>query len=80
MPLRQVFCCASIGNNRNLFMIRLSKHNGFTLVEIAIVLAIVGLLIGGVLKGQEMITSAKLKRVQSDNANVGIALLSYQER
>ena len=61
-------------------MIRLSKHNGFTLVEIAIVLAIVGLLIGGVLKGQEMITSAKLKRVQSDNANVGIALLSYQGR
>jgi prepilin-type N-terminal cleavage/methylation domain-containing protein len=41
---------------------QLSKQKGFTLVEIAIVLVIVGLLIGGVLKGQEMITNAKLKR------------------
>ena len=44
-----------------------SKQKGFTLVEIAIVLVIVGLLIGGVLKGQEMITNAKLKRIESDN-------------
>ena len=29
---------------------------GFTLIEIAIVLVIIGLLLGGVLKGQEMIT------------------------
>jgi prepilin-type N-terminal cleavage/methylation domain-containing protein len=36
---------------------------GFTLVEIAIVMVIIGLLIGGVLKGQAMINSAKVKRV-----------------
>jgi type II secretory pathway pseudopilin PulG len=53
---------------------------GFTLVEIAIVLVIVGLLIGGVLKGQEMITNAKLKRVESDNAGILAALYSYQDR
>ena len=47
---------------------QLKKQTGFTLVEIAIVLVIVGLLIGGVLKGQEMITNAKLKRIESDNA------------
>ncbi len=46
------------------------KQKGFTLVEIAIVLVIVGLLIGGVLKGQEMITNAKLKRIESDNAGL----------
>ena len=34
-------------------------QSGFTLVEIAIVLLIVGLLLGGVLKGQELIDSAK---------------------
>jgi len=56
------------------------KQTGFTLVEIAIVLVIVGLLIGGVLKGQEMITNAKLKRVESDNAGVLAALYSYQDR
>ena len=57
-----------------------SKQKGFTLVEIAIVLVIVGLLIGGVLKGQEMITNAKLKRVESDNAGLAAAIISYQDR
>jgi prepilin-type N-terminal cleavage/methylation domain-containing protein len=56
------------------------KQKGFTLVEIAIVLVIVGLLIGGVLKGQEMITNAKLKRIESDNAGLAAALFSYQDR
>ena len=56
------------------------KQAGFTLVEIAIVLVIVGLLIGGVLKGQEMITNAKLKRIESDNAGLLAALYSYQDR
>jgi len=56
------------------------RQAGFTLVEIAIVLVIVGLLIGGVLKGQEMITNAKLKRVESDNAGILAALYSYQDR
>jgi prepilin-type N-terminal cleavage/methylation domain-containing protein len=56
------------------------KQKGFTLVEIAIVLVIVGLLIGGVLKGQEMITNAKLKRVESDNAGLGAAIFGYQDR
>ncbi|MCZ6668550.1 MAG: type II secretion system protein [Gammaproteobacteria bacterium] len=57
-----------------------TKQMGFTLVEIAIVMVIVGLLIGGVLKGQEMITNAKLKRIESDNAGLLAALYSYQDR
>ena len=59
---------------------QLKKQMGFTLVEIAIVLVIVGLLIGGVLKGQEMITNAKLKRIESDNAGIAAAMFSYQDR
>ena len=43
---------------------RLKKsQSGFTLVEISIVLVIIGLLIGGVLKGQAMVQNAKVKRV-----------------
>ncbi len=35
-------------------------ESGFTLVELAVVMIIIGLLIGGVLKGQEMIANARI--------------------
>lgn len=37
-----------------------SAQKGFTLVELAIALMVIGLLIGGVLKGQELIENARL--------------------
>ena len=40
----------------------LSSRRGFTLVELAIVLVILGLLLGAVLKGSQLINAAKLKR------------------
>ncbi|MCK5715014.1 MAG: prepilin-type N-terminal cleavage/methylation domain-containing protein, partial [Nitrosomonadaceae bacterium] len=43
-----------------------NRQSGFTLIEIAIVLVIIGLLLGGVLKGQEMINSAKVKNIAND--------------
>jgi len=39
---------------------KLNKNNGFTLVELAIVMIIIGLLVGGVLKGQELVTNARV--------------------
>jgi len=53
---------------------------GFTLVEIAIVLVIIGLLLGGILKGQEMITQAKIKNLINDFNGVTVAVTSYQDR
>jgi prepilin-type N-terminal cleavage/methylation domain-containing protein len=53
---------------------------GFTLVEIAIVLVIIGLLLGGILKGQEMITQAKIKNAVSDFSGVSAAYYGYQDR
>jgi len=58
------------------------KHGqkGFTLVEIAIVLVIIGLLLGGILKGQEMITQAKIKNVTADFSGISAAYYGYQDR
>src|ERR1700687_3842606 len=56
------------------------KQKGFTLVEIAIVLVIIGLLLGGILKGQEMITRAKIKNVVADFSGISAAYYGYQDR
>ena len=56
------------------------KQRGFTLVEIAIVLVIIGLLLGGVLKGQEMIENARIKSVIGDMNGISAAYNSYVDR
>ncbi|QDX81167.1 hypothetical protein B9N43_07890 [Denitratisoma sp. DHT3] len=56
------------------------KSNGFTLVEIAIVLVIIGLLLGGVLKGQELVTQARIRNVINDLNGVTAAIQSYRDR
>jgi prepilin-type N-terminal cleavage/methylation domain-containing protein len=61
-------------------MIMRSKQSGFTLVEIAIVLVIIGLLLGGVLKGQELINSAKVKNLINDFRSTSTFVYSYQDR
>ena len=57
-----------------------AKQAGFTLVEISIVLVIIGLLIGGVLKGQELINSAKVKNLAKDFTNTQTILYAYQDK
>ena len=57
-----------------------SAQKGFTLVEIAIVLVIIGLLLGGILKGQEMITQAKIKNLIGDFSGIAAAYHGYQDR
>jgi prepilin-type N-terminal cleavage/methylation domain-containing protein len=46
---------------------------GFTLVELAIVLVIIGLLVGGVLAGQELIKQAKINKVVSEIDEIVLA-------
>lgn len=56
------------------------SQSGFTLVEIAIVLVIIGLLLGGVLKGQELINQAKIKNIANDLNGMSAAVYGYQDR
>jgi len=55
-------------------------QRGFTLLEIVIVLLIVGFLLAGVLKGQEMITSAKVKRLAGQLDEIRAAYLGFEDR
>lgn len=59
---------------------RPSAQSGFTLVEIAIVLVIIGLLLGGVLKGQSLIDSAKVKNIIQQSNSLSAAVNAYQDK
>lgn len=56
------------------------QQSGFTLIELAIVLVIIGLLLGGVLKGQELINSAKVKNMATDFKNIQVYIYGYQDK
>jgi len=56
------------------------KQSGFTLIEIAIVLVIIGLLLGGILKGQELINSAKVKSLATDFRTIPVFIYGYQDK
>lgn len=52
---------------------------GFTLVELAISLVVIGLLIGGVLKGKELIDNARLTRINSDARAYEAGVIAFME-
>lgn len=57
-----------------------TQQSGFTLIEIAIVLVIIGLLLGGVLKGQELITSARVRNLISQQDGIKAAYFGFLDR
>lgn len=61
-------------------MKNLRSNKGFTLVELAIVLVIIGIILGAVLKGQELINNAKVKRLQNDLRGIEAAMWTYYDR
>ena len=58
----------------------MKTQQGFTLIEIAIVLVIIGLLLGGVLKGQELITSARVRNLIAHQDGVKAADFGFLDR
>lgn len=58
----------------------MNRQQGFTLVEVAMVVVIMGLLLGGVLKAQELIANAKVKNLEMTFNSLAQAIYTYQER
>jgi prepilin-type N-terminal cleavage/methylation domain-containing protein len=54
------------------------KAAGFTLVELAIVIVIIGLLVGGVLTGQSLIDNSKVSRVVTDVNKYSAAMQTFK--
>lgn len=57
-----------------------TKQRGFTLVEIAIVLVVIGLLLGGILKGQQLINSARVRNLADQNTSIQAAYYGFIDR
>ncbi len=62
-----------------MFLRAYSKESGFTLVELSIVMIIVGLLIGGVLKGQELYNNAVISKVATAFTNSEAAVETFYD-
>lgn len=60
--------------------LRKTVQKGFTLVELAIVLTILGLLAGGILAGQVLIHSAELRSVLKESEQYQVAVNSFKEK
>lgn len=56
-----------------------ARQAGFTLIEMSIVLAIIGLIVGGILKGQEVVNNARLKTQVAQIDAVKSAIFTFQD-
>lgn len=73
-------CNAVLGGAVVTFKRRRYLQSGFTLIEIAIVVVIIGLLLGGILKAEEMVRNARVHNVLDQGAAIKAAILGFGDR
>jgi prepilin-type N-terminal cleavage/methylation domain-containing protein len=59
---------------------KMKNRRGFTLVELALVMVVIGLLFGGIIKGQEMIKNARVKRFSAEQRSLAEAIYAYYDK
>ncbi|TAE33278.1 MAG: prepilin-type N-terminal cleavage/methylation domain-containing protein [Alphaproteobacteria bacterium] len=57
-----------------------SRNAGFTLIELSIVLVIIGLIVGGILTGQDMIRSAEIRSTMTQIEGVSTAANTFRDK
>jgi prepilin-type N-terminal cleavage/methylation domain-containing protein len=57
-----------------------SSRHGFTLVELSIVLAIIGLLVGGILAGQSLIRASEIRSIVTDFTRYQAAINTFHDK
>jgi prepilin-type N-terminal cleavage/methylation domain-containing protein len=58
----------------------MNRSSGFTIIEIVIVLVVIGLLLGAVLKGQELITGARVRSLVQRQDEIRTAYFGFLDR
>ena len=57
-----------------------ARRAGFTIVELTIVLVVIGLLLSGILKGQELINGAKIRAIVARQSSLNMAWDQFVDR
>ena len=57
-----------------------ARRAGFTIVELTIVLVVIGLLLSGILKGQELINGAKIRAIAGRQSSLNMAWDQFVDR
>lgn len=57
-----------------------ARQKGFTLIEVVIILVIMGLLMGGMVKGTELISNARVHSLISQQESIKAAYLGFRDR
>lgn len=56
------------------------SQNGFTLIELSIVLVIIGLIVGGVLVGRDLIRAAEIRATITEMEKINTAVMSFRNK